>query len=127
MGMKLVAVVLLLLPAVATAQGFVVRKAQWDEMNDWAKDAYVAGYLDGLATPFVGSEAQTSFVDDVFRCIFDLKMTTQSVVVVVNSEYETLENWDKGPYAVILSGLRKVCLGKINDYRRERGEPALAP
>ncbi len=112
----------LLIPMTASAQGFITKKSQWDEMNAWAKDAYVAGFIDGVVTPFVGSDAQIKYTGDMIKCISDLNLNTMSLVSLVDLEYDTLENWQYGPSVVLMNGIRRVCLKKMNEYRAARGD-----
>ena len=123
---KWIALVLVLVPASAWA-GFLSKKADWDEVSQDRKIGYVMGLFDFQTTVYPGKLETFDYYRDVLKCAHDLRLSSGSMVAIIDKGYEELENWDRAPVSIFLEGIRKVCLNSINKMRTERGEEPLEP
>jgi hypothetical protein len=125
--MKLTAVIGLIV-AVSGANdasaGYVNNKSTWDPLSQAQKEAYAMGAFD--IWHLTDADADTlAYKNDIADCVVGLSLTSTQLVRAIDTEYNDLSSWDRPPIAVLLSGLRKVCLAQVNRARAERGETPL--
>lgn len=85
------------------------------------------GLYDFQMTVHPGNEDTLQYYEDVNDCVIELELRAGDLIAIVDKGYEELENWERPPVAVYLSGIRRVCLANINRARAARGEELLKP
>lgn len=97
----------------ATASDYIVNKGAWERLSDDAQLGYALGALDQFsaigALDLQRPDGTSANADWIYACRDDLLIFGVHLVEIIETEYETLENWDRPPWAMLLSGLRKVC------------------
>lgn len=114
------ALVIALLPSYVDA-GFINNRSDWAKLDEFEKHGYVMGAYDELATSFILMTPNFSTLrGGIATCVYDLGLTTNDLVDVIEQEYEDLSNWRLPAYSVLVGGLTEICRSNINSLRRER-------
>lgn len=112
--------------ASADVYAFTKNKVSWDSLPPHVQSGLVIGAWDALVT-ITNTPETSKYFADLSVCVGEMDLKTTDFVAIVDREYEALENWARPPVAMLLGGLRKVCLQHMNAARSMRGEPPLSP
>ena len=104
--------------------GYINNKTDWDSLLLTQKGAYAIGAFDLWHQTYEDGET-FAYKSDVADCVADLGLKSSDLATVIETEYADLPHWEKPPFALLLSGLRKVCLSQVNRARSLRGEGPL--
>jgi hypothetical protein len=119
----LVLVVALAGPPDASA-AYVRGGREWSILSAAGKIAWATGFVDGAFSLNASGDLQKRHL---LRCLTELGVSGAEVARLVEYGYKDARNMDLPAAAVAWSGIRKLCLGKVNRYRNETGLRPLDP
>ena len=119
----LVLVVALAGPPDASA-AYVQGGREWSILSAAGKIAWATGFVDGAFSLNASGDLQKRHL---LRCLTELGVSGAEVARLVEYGYKDARNMDLPAAVVAWSGIRKLCLGKVNRYRNETGLRPLDP
>jgi len=105
---KLILVASLLLLASLPAQStMILDKGNWSGLSRAAQMGYVIAVIDTSFYVVSGNRTEDIANASVRSCIEG--MNTDDFIAIINTQYDDLENYRKPAWAVLVTGLNKVC------------------
>ena len=89
--------------------GFITDRQSWVLLSISLQRGYVLGVMDQSSLVDPTNQREMTFKLAVNNCMFDMKLTNDDLVTIINKHYETLENWKDMPIWALRTGLSKVC------------------
>ena len=89
--------------------GFVMDRQSWNALNDSTKLGYVMGLIDQFILVRQDDHREMTYTKAIMACISGMDFTNDDLVVVLNKQYEDLENWNYIASVALRKGLNKVC------------------
>ena len=113
----LVLVVALAGPPDASA-AYVQGGREWSILSAAGKIAWATGFVDGAFSLNASGDLQKRHL---FRCLVELNVSGAEVARLVKSGYQDVRSAELPTALVAWSGIRELCLGKVDHYRSEMG------
>lgn len=102
--------ILLFAPLSAIA-GFHSNRGDWDDLDSFQKDGYIAGVLDvhlmQLANGYENGHNERAAQQE--ECLFDLGIDTRDLTKLVDEAYQDIEKWDWPPAAIVMRVVYELC------------------
>jgi hypothetical protein len=105
---------------VAEASYYIRNREDWLSLSSAQQTAWAVGFIEGAFGTFYPDDLYREFAS---RCLEEIQIDPQAIVSMIDADYRTEANWDKQPYLIAWTGIRSLCLARINKYRSERGFP----
>jgi hypothetical protein len=112
-------------PSYGDALCFACDRSDWNNMDSGTKHGFVMGSIQSQVYMVEG--ADNTYVQDLRRCLLDMRLNSADLVDIVDNQYTDLAKWEHQPDIVLSMGVRQVCLAAINRARAKRGQEPLSP